>query len=153
MHQHTQARLDLLRRWAVLLDSAFRLPGTNIRFGVDAILGLVPGLGDLSAPIYAAFILMTGFRLRVPAVVMMRMVMNAALDMLMGLVPLVGDVGDVFWKANLRNMTLLERHARPGVPPRRGDYVFVTICLALVFLIALLPFAILFWLLTRFSLI
>ena len=153
MHQHNQARLDLLRRWAVLLDSAFRLPGTNFRFGVDAILGLVPGLGDLSAPIYAAFILVTGFRMRVPAVVMLRMVMNAALDMLMGLVPLLGDVGDVFWKANLRNMTLLERHARPGVPARRGDYIFVGICLGLVFLIALTPFVILFWLLNRFSLI
>jgi hypothetical protein len=152
MHQHHEARLDLLRRWAVLLDSAFRLPGTNIRFGVDAILGLVPGLGDLSAPIYAAFILMTGFRMRVPAVVMMRMVLNAALDMMMGLVPLLGDVGDVFWKANLRNMALLERHARPGVRPRRGDYLFVGFCLVLVFLIALLPFVILFWLLTRFSL-
>ena len=65
MHQPNPARLDLLRRWAVLLDSAFRVPGTNFRFGVDAILGLVPGLGDLSAPIYAAFILMTGFRMRV----------------------------------------------------------------------------------------
>jgi hypothetical protein len=153
MHQHNQARLDLLRRWAVLLDSAFRLPGTNLRFGVDAILGLVPGLGDLSAPIYASFILMTGFRMGVPAVVMMRMVLNAALDMLMGLVPLLGDVGDVFWKANLRNMTLLERHARPGVPARRSDYIFVAICLGLVFLTALTPFVILFWLLTRFSLI
>jgi uncharacterized protein DUF4112 len=153
MHHVTQARLDLLRRWAVLLDSAFRVPGTQIRFGVDAILGLVPGLGDLSAPIYAAFILATGFRMRVPAVVQMRMVLNAALDMLMGLVPLLGDVGDVFWKANLRNMALLERHARPGIPPRRSDYIFVSLCLGLVALIAMAPFIILIWLLTRFSLI
>jgi hypothetical protein len=153
VHQPNQAaRLDLLRRWAVLLDSAFRVPGTNFRFGVDAILGLVPGLGDLSAPVYAVFMLVTGFRMRVPPIVMMRMVVNAGLDMLMGLVPILGDVGDVVWKANLRNMALLERHARPGVPPNRGDYIFVGFCLLLVFLIALTPFVILFWLLTRFSL-
>ena len=149
----TYERLEALRRIQRLLDSAFRVPGTNFRFGVDAILGLVPGLGDLSAPIYAAFILMTGFRMRVPMIVLLRMVLNAGLDMLMGLVPILGDVGDVFWKANLRNLSLLERHARPGVPPRRGDYIFVGFCLLLVLLIALTPFVILIWLLTRFSLI
>jgi Domain of unknown function (DUF4112) len=153
MHQPNQQRLDLLRRWAVLLDSAFRVPGTNFRFGVDAILGLVPGLGDLSAPVYAAFMLVTGLRMRVPAIVMMRMVLNAGLDMLMGFVPILGDVADVFFKANLRNMALLERHARPGVPASRGDYFFVGICLFLVFLIALAPFVVLIWLLTRFSVI
>jgi hypothetical protein len=151
--QPDSARLALLRRWAVLLDSAFRVPGTRVRFGLDALIGLIPGIGDLSAPVYAAFILVTGFRMRVPAVVQARMVLNAALDMLMGLVPLIGDVGDVFWKANLRNMALLERHARPGVAPTRADYIFVIVCLVLVALIAVTPFLILFWLLSQFALI
>ena len=148
-----QGNLDLLRRWAVLLDSAFRLPGTRIRFGMDALIGLVPGIGDLSAPIYTAFILATGFRMRVPAVVQARMVLNAAVDMLMGLVPLFGDIADVAWKANLRNMALLERYARPGVLPSRSDYVFVLICIGLMILLALVPIILLIWLLSRFPLV
>jgi hypothetical protein len=153
MARSNQDKLDLLRRWAVLLDSAFRVPGTRIRFGMDALIGLVPGLGDLSAPLYTAFIIATGLRMRVPAVIQARMVLNAALDMLIGLVPLLGDVGDVFWKANLRNMALLERHARPGVLPGRRDYVIVYGAIGIVILLALVPFVALFWLLTRFSLV
>lgn len=148
-----QGNLDLLRRWAVLLDSVFRLPGTRIRFGIDAIIGLVPFLGDLSSPIYTAFLLATGFRMRVPAVIQARMVLNAAIDMLVGLVPLLGDFADVAWKANLRNMALLERYARPGVAPGRGDYVFVLACIAAVVLLAVVPIVVLAWLLTQFSLI
>ena len=148
-----QGRFDLLRRWAVLLDSAFRIPGTRIRFGMDALIGLVPGIGDLSAPVFAAFILATGFRMRLPPVVQARMVMNAAIDMLIGLVPLLGDIADVAWKANLRNMALLERYARPGVLPGRGDYVFVFVGIGLVILLALMPVVLLLWLLSQFPLV
>jgi hypothetical protein len=148
-----QASIELLRRWAVLLDSAFRIPGTRIRFGIDAIIGLIPGLGDLSAPAFAAVLLFTGFRLRLPAVVQARMVLNAAIDMLLGLVPLLGDLVDIAWKANLRNLALLERHAVPGVPPRRADYLFVFVCLGLVALMALVPIVLIVWLLSRFSLV
>lgn len=146
-------KLDLLRRWAVLLDSAFRVPGTRIRFGMDALIGLVPGIGDLSAPIYTAFIIGTGFRMRVPAVVLARMVLNAGIDMLVGLVPLAGDLADVAWKANLRNMALLERHARPGVLPTRGDYIFVSVAIGAVILIALVPIVLIAWLLTQVPLV
>lgn len=151
--QASPSTLDLLRRWATLLDSAFRVPGTGIRFGLDAIVGLVPGFGDLAAPIFTGALLLTGFRMRLPAVVLARMVLNAGLDMLIGLVPLLGDLVDIAWKANLRNLALLERHAQPGVPPRRADYVFVSICLGLVALIALVPFLLLIWLLSRFPLV
>jgi len=145
--------LDLLRRWAVLLDSAFRVPGTNFRFGLDAIIGLVPGLGDLVAPVFTVAVLLTGLKMRVPAVVQARMVLNAAIDVLVGLVPLLGDFADAVWKADLRNVALLERHARPGMAPTRGDYWFVLVCLALVILIAAAPLVIVVWLLSRFSLI
>jgi hypothetical protein len=147
------AKLETLRRWAVLLDSVFRVPGTQIRFGLDALIGLVPGLGDLSAPVFAAIILATGFRMRVPAVVQARMVLNAAVDMLLGLVPILGDLVDIAWKANLKNLALLERHANPDVPPTRGDYAFVIVCLALVVLTAFVPLLLLVWLLSRFSLV
>jgi Domain of unknown function (DUF4112) len=149
----TPDKLEALRRWAVLLDSAFRVPGTKIRFGLDAIIGLIPGLGDISTPTFAGLILLQAVRMRLPIVVQARMVLNAAVDMLLGLVPVLGDVVDVAWKANLRNLALLERHARPGVPPSRADYVFVIVCLVLLVLIALLPVVLLVWLLSSVNLV
>jgi hypothetical protein len=148
-----RSNLALLRRWAVLLDSAFRVPGTRVRFGVDALVGLVPGVGDLTAPLFTGLLLVTGFQMRLPAVVQARMVLNAALDMLIGLVPVLGDLVDIAWKANLRNLALLERHASPGVPPARSDFVIVFLCLGLIGLIALAPIVLVVWLLSRFPLV
>jgi hypothetical protein len=145
------ARLVLLRRWADLLDRAFRIPGTGIRFGLDAVIGLVPGIGDLASPIFTGLLLITGLRMRVPVVVQARMVLNAGLDMLIGLVPILGDIADIAWKANVRNLALLERHARPGVLPRRSDYIFVFLCLGLVLLVALVPIALFAWVVWRLS--
>jgi hypothetical protein len=145
--------LHALRRWAVLLDSIFRVPGTNIRFGLDAIVGLVPGLGDLAAPAFTVMVLLTGLRMRVPAIVQARMVLNAAIDMLIGLVPIAGDLADVAWKADLRNVALLERHARPGTAPTRGDYMFVFVCIGAVLVLAVTPIIFLMWLLSRFSVV
>jgi hypothetical protein len=142
-------RLEALRRWAVILDTLFRVPGTSIRFGLDGIIGLIPGVGDLASPAYTALLLVEGLRLRVPAVVQARMVLNAAIDMVIGLVPLLGDIADIAWKANVRNLALLERHARPGTAPTAGDYVFVFLCLALIAVIAIVPVVIIIWLLMR----
>ena len=145
--------LPALRRWAVLLDSAFRVPGTNIRFGLDAIVGLIPGIGDISTPAFAVLILFQAVRMRLPVVVQARMVLNAAIDMLVGLVPILGDIADIGWKANLRNLALLERHARPGVAPSRGDYLFVWVCVGLLVVIAVTPIVLIVWLLSRWSLL
>ena len=148
------ASLVFLRRWAVLLDSAFAVPGTSVRFGLDAILGLVPGLGDLATPVFTGLLLITGMRMRLPLVVQARMVMNAGLDMLFGLVPVAGDLVDVAWKANLRNLELLERHAVPGVPATRGDVRFVVLgvaLIALVILLALLPILLVVWAVSRLA--
>ncbi len=139
-------QFELLRRWSHLLDAAFRIPGTNIRFGWDPIVGLIPGLGDLSSPAFAALLLMQALRMRVPRIVLARMVLNAGIDALMGLVPGLGNVADIFWKANTRNMALLERHAQPGVAPRRSDVLFVYAVVILLVFIALLPLAALVWL-------
>jgi hypothetical protein len=149
----THETMDALRRWAVLLDSAFRIPGTRIRFGVDAIIGLIPGIGDISTPAFAAMILLQAVRMRLPLVVQARMVLNAGVDMLLGLVPVLGDLVDIGWKANLRNLALLERHARPGVPPARADYIFVIISLVALALIAILPVVLIAWLFSSFPLI
>ena len=145
-------RLALLRRWAVLLDSAFAIPGIPVRFGFDAILGLVPGIGDLATPAFTVLLIGTGVRMRVPVVVLARMVMHAGVDALLGLVPIAGDVVDVGWKANLRNLELLERHAVPGTPASRGDVWFVAAgvaLMALVVVVALIPVAIVIYALAQ----
>src|SRR5690606_26590610 len=142
----TSRQFDLLRRWSYLLDAAFRVPGTNIRFGWDPIVGLVPGLGDLSSPVFAALLLMQGLRMRVPRVVLARMVLNAGIDALLGVIPGLGNVADVFWKANTRNMALLERHAQPGIAPRRSDALFVYAFVLLLVCVTLRPLALLAWL-------
>jgi hypothetical protein len=132
--------LTWLRAWAELLDSKFRIPGTQIRFGIDPILSLIPGLGDLASPVFAVLLIVQGARQRVPRVVLVRMAANALVDALIGAVPIAGNVGDIFWRANSMNLALLERHARPGLPPSRGDYLFV-FGIAAVFGLALaIPF-------------
>ena len=149
----TPETLEALRRYAVLLDSQFRVPGTNIRFGLDAIIGLIPGIGDISTPVFAALIVVQGVRMRVPVVVQARMVLNAVIDMALGFVPILGDLADIGFKANLRNLALLERHARPGVPPARSDYVFVIVCVIALAFVALAPIAALMWVLSQWKLI
>ena len=143
---------EALRRWAVLLDSAFRIPGTRFRFGLDAIIGLIPGIGDITTPTFSALVLLQAVRMRLPLVVQARMVLNAALDMLLGLVPVLGDLVDIGWKANLRNLALLERHARPGVPPAPSDYIFVILWIIVLAFIAIAPIVVLAYLLTHVSL-
>src|SRR5262245_22537374 len=130
-----------LRWFADLLDSRFRIPGTQIRFGIDPILSLVPGLGDLSSPIFAVVLMAQGLRQRVPKVVLTRMLLNALVDALIGAVPIAGNIGDIFWRANLRNLELLERHAHPGQPPARGDYLLVFGVAAVFGLIVAIPAA------------
>jgi hypothetical protein len=145
--------LAALRKWAVLLDSAFQVPGTRLRFGLDPIVGLLPGAGDLVTGFFSVMILLHSVRLRIPKVVVARMVLNTGLDLLAGAVPLLGDLFDAGFKANLRNMALLERHARPGLTPERSDYVFVGVAVAILVLLAVVPLAIAWWLLSQVALI
>lgn len=140
-------RLELLRRWARVFDSAFRIPGTQIRFGIDPILGLVPGVGDLASPVLSLFMIWQGARLRVPKIVLMRMVFNAMIDALSGVVPVLGDLFDFGWKATEWNMALLERHAMPGQRATSGDYLFVTLCSAVIIIAALIPIILIWWVL------
>jgi len=133
-------RLPDLQRYANILDKAFRIPGTNIRFGLDPIVGLIPVLGDLASPVFAALLVLEGARLGIPRIVQIRMVVNALIDAVIGAIPFAGAVGDIFFRANTKNLALLERHAVPGGrPATRGDYAFVWIALTLliVFVIAI----------------
>ena len=136
--------LESLRRWARVFDSAFRIPGTQITFGLDPILGLVPGLGDVASPVFSLFFIWHGFRLGVPKVVLARMVLNVLIDTGVGAIPVIGDVFDFGWKANVWNLALLERHAMPGRPATSGDYLFVTLCGLVIVAAALVPILLLF---------
>lgn len=146
MHKSHAPTVNMLRSVAELLDSRFRVPGTNIRFGLDPLLSLIPGLGDLASPIFTMVLLGQGIRQHVPKVVLFRMLMNAFLDALIGAVPVVGNIGDVFWRANEWNLALLERHAEPGRPPTSGDYAFLFIAAAVFGLLIAIPVFLAFWL-------
>jgi len=137
--ERNQRSLDHLRRWARLFDAQFRVPGTEIRFGIDPLIGLVPGIGDLASPILTVAMLWHAAKLRVPKVVLLRMVLNALIDAGAGAVPVFGDIFDFAWKATEWNMALLERHAMPGRPATSSDYLFVLICVLVVVMAAAIP--------------
>jgi hypothetical protein len=139
------SRLAALRRMQHLLDEAYRVPGTNIKFGWDALVGLVPWVGDLTTALMACGMIVQAHQMRVPRVVQLRMIVNVAVDMFIGLVPLFGDVADVFWKSNKKNFALLERHAMPNARPTAGDWVFVTTAVSAVLLIAIAPLVMVYW--------
>jgi hypothetical protein len=102
-----RVRLEAIAR---LLDSRWRVPGTGVRFGADAVLNLLPGVGLLAAKGASAYLIWEARRLGVPFGTLLRMVGNVALDAVISAVPLAGWVGDVFWRANLRNVALLREH-------------------------------------------
>ena len=145
--------LVALRKWAVLLDSAFQVPGTRLRFGLDPIVGLIPGAGDLVTGFFSVMILLHAVRLKIPKVVIGRMVVNAALDMIAGAVPVLGDLFDAGYKANLRNLVLLERHAQAPVRPSRSDYLFVYGCIAFLAALLIVPLLVAAWLLSSIDLL
>ena len=111
------ATLTRLRRLSRLLDSAFRIPIINYRVGLDAVVGLVPGVGDAVMLAPALYIIFEAYRLGAPTGTLARMVFNVGLETLIGSVPLLGDLFDATWKANLRNLRLLEQHLGPGTTP------------------------------------
>ena len=139
-------RLEALRGLKRLLDEAFRIPGTGIRFGWDPIIGLVPWIGDALTAVFSCAIIVHAHHMRVPRVVQLRMLINVAIDMLVGVVPIVGDAADVVWKSNTKNFDLLERHAEVYRPATPGDWLFVAAMLTGVVVVALIPLFVLYWL-------
>ena len=110
---------------AYWLDAGIRIPGTNLRFGLDPILGLIPGAGDAAGAVLAGWILVEAIRLGASRATVLRIAGNIALDAAVGAVPLLGDIFDFAWKANLRNVALLERHLEAPERAERADRTFV----------------------------
>ena len=104
------ARLRRLRRFAWVIDAALRIPGTRFRFGLNGLIGLPPGFGDVALALLSLYFVVEAMRLRVPLGLLGRMLLNIAIEFALGAVPVLGDLFDMVWKANLRNVALLERH-------------------------------------------
>jgi hypothetical protein len=138
-----EQRIAALRHVARLLDSAYKVPGTSYRIGLDPIVGLVPGFGDLISPLFTIALLWQSHDLKLPRIVQLRMLFNVVIDTVIGTIPLAGDLFDFAWKANDMNMALLDRHASEEGPGSAGDWVFVGGLTLLLIAIAALPFVVL----------
>src|ERR1035438_2398021 len=130
----------------ILLDEAFRIPGTGIRFGLDGIIGLVPGLGDVLAGLLSLIIPLAAWFRGVPYVALVRMAVNLGIGVLVGSIPFFGDIFDIVWKANRRNYLLLCLHLGEPRKHTGKDWAFLLMLglgLALIFAI---PVALVLWL-------
>jgi NAD/NADP transhydrogenase beta subunit len=136
--------LDLLSR---VLDSWFRIPGTSIRFGIDGIIGLVPGIGDILAGLASCVIIVAAWARGAPYVTIARMLVNLALDVIIGTVPFFGDIFDIAWKANRRNYALLTRHLEQPHRNHWRDWLFLAGVALVVCAILAVPILFVAWLL------
>jgi hypothetical protein len=144
-------RDQTLHRLEILLDEAFRVPGTGIRFGLDGIIGLVPGLGDVLAGLLSLIIPLAAWIRGVPYVTLVRMAVNIGIGVLVGSIPLFGDIFDIAWKTNRRNYLLLTRHLDE---PRRHtgrDWAFLLILAGGLGLVFAIPVVLVLWFLVWLS--
>ncbi|HEY9645154.1 MAG TPA: DUF4112 domain-containing protein [Chroococcidiopsis sp.] len=140
------ARLERLRKLSRLLDEAIAIPGTDYRVGLDPLIGLVPGGGDTIGLILSSIIVIESARLGASKSALTVMVFNIVLETVVGTLPVVGDVFDVAWKSNVRNMRLLEKHVQtPQVSQRQNLWFVIGLLVALV-VVFVGSMAIAFWL-------
>lgn len=136
-----QQRVERLQRLARLWDSAIRIPGTRVRVGLDPLVGLVPGFGDAAGALVAAYIVLEAARFDLPGATLLRMLANVAIDALVGTVPVLGDIFDVAWRANLKNVALIEHHLADPHGARRASRVWIVVVIVVLVLLALLGVA------------
>ncbi|QTN28855.1 DUF4112 domain-containing protein [Rhodoferax sp. AJA081-3] len=143
-HLRDQAALARLERYATLMDARFRVPGTRIRIGLDPIIGLLPGIGDVLGLALSLYVVVEAIRLGVSKRVLFKMLRNVALEALVGVVPVLGDVFDIAFKANLRNAAMLKTYIEdrlqptPVRTPRRWQQWIVLVAFAALILVLLL---------------
>jgi hypothetical protein len=143
---------ESLERLSWLLDDLVRVPGLNWRFGLDALVGLVPGVGDTATALASFYILVSAVRYGVPKVTLLRMGLNIGIDYVVGAFPFVGDLFDVWWKSNQRNVALLSERATVSAEEARkgelSDWLFVGLILVLLAGLAVGSFLVSLFLLT-----
>ena len=130
----------------ILLDEAFRIPGTRIRFGIDGIIGLVPGLGDVLAGLLSLIIPLAAWIRGVPYITLARMAANIGIGVLVGSIPLFGDIFDIFWKANRRNYRLLCLHLDQPRRHTAKDWAFLLLLAGILGFIFAIPLILVVWL-------
>jgi hypothetical protein len=141
-------RDETLRKLEILLDEAFRVPGTNVRFGIDGIVGLVPGLGDVLAGLLSLVIPVAAWIRGVPYVTLARMAANLGIGVLVGTIPIFGDIFDIAWKANRRNYRLLCRHLGEPRQHTWRDWGFLLLMGAIMAIIFAIPVVLVAWLIS-----
>ena len=143
-----RSELEPLFRWlALIMDNFLRVPGTQFRFGLDPLMGLIPGLGDTGSAIISAMALVAAARRGLPRILLARMSLNILINEAIGIVPVIGDAFSFWFKSNLRNYELLRRHTAAPRRARKSDWVFVVLVLAALGMILLVSLAVSFWLL------
>jgi hypothetical protein len=145
-----EASVSTLQRWAerlvTLLDDRFRIPGTEVRFGLDPIIGILfPGVGDAVTGTGSIGLLTLAVRRGVPRVVLWRMVLNIFIDLIFGSLPIVGDIFDVAFKANRRNLELIRAHQSPESTASVWDYLVVAIGISVAIVSILVPLVAVFY--------
>ncbi|MGF1535613.1 MAG: DUF4112 domain-containing protein [Elainellaceae cyanobacterium] len=113
--------LNRIRKFSRLMDTAIGIPGTKFRIGLDPIIGLLPGAGDLITTGLSVYILVMAARFRLPMPLLRGMIFNVALEGILGSVPVVGDIFDAFFKANIRNLAVLEQHLQDSAPELKAE--------------------------------
>lgn len=139
-HPGDTPALTRLRRLAWLMDRSIRLPG-GFRIGLDGLIGLIPGVGDLLAGGVASYILLQAARMQVPVSVLLRMGLNVAIDLALGAIPVFGDIFDFVFKANERNIRLLDTYTiEPQRTVVRSRWVMVAVCVVVGLILAVAAF-------------
>jgi hypothetical protein len=141
--------LERYRRLAYALDARWRIPGIGIRFGWDALIGLAPGLGDALAGLIGSYGLYVGWRLGAPVVVLARMLVTLGIETIAGTIPVAGDLFDIGFRANLRNVALLDRWLQqPHQTRQRSRWLFSAVAAGLI-AILVIPILVTLWVVTR----
>jgi len=142
----TSHSLRLARLLAELLDRRFTIPGTDIRIGLDPLIGLIPGVGDAAANLMGFFIVVVGAQIGLPRIVLVRMTANIALNAVIGSIPVLGDLFSVWFRSNIRNIRLLERHVAAERVSTVADWSVVMGLLMAIVLLSLAALAAVVWL-------
>lgn len=144
--------IEPLFRWlALIMDNLLRLPGTKFRFGLDPIIGLIPGIGDTSSSIISALALIAAARRGIPKILLARMSLNILINEIVGIIPIIGDAFSFWFKSNARNYELLKRHIATPRRSTSSDWIFVGLILGALLLILLVSLFVSVWLLLQIA--
>ena len=149
MAQKQKEKKSHHQKLAHWLDDRFTIPGTNIKFGLDPLIGLIPGAGDWLTGMISSYFILLGLRADVPPAVVMRMGFNVLLDVIIGSIPLVGDLFDVGWKSNIKNAELLEQYQNDSQKIERHSKALLWTAGIIMFLLIIFTLGLIVWLIGK----